>query len=93
MPFDDDFRRRGRKRGKNSAAMEPADAAREDRLPIEVTLFEQTGGFVGAVVENDRRPHALSAVAIHGGDVRPAHAIVGEIVYRTAERPSRARAR
>ena len=39
--------------------MEPADAAGEDGFPIEITGLELRGGFIGAVVEDYRRAHAL----------------------------------
>ena len=46
--------RGGRERGKDSAAVDPAHAAGKDGLPVEVAGLELGGGFVGAVVEDDR---------------------------------------
>ncbi len=58
--------------------MEPADAAGEDGLPVEVARLEQGAGFVAAVVEDDGGAHALAAVAIDGGHVGAVDAVVLE---------------
>ena len=47
--------------------MEPADPRFEDGSPIEVTRLEKGPRFIRAIVENDRPPHAVAAVA-HGLD-------------------------
>ncbi|MFT3961480.1 hypothetical protein [Propionivibrio sp.] len=76
--FHDDVRRRLGKRREDAAAMEPAHAAGEDFLPVEIARLEQAAGLVGAVVEDDGRTHAKAAVAIDRGHVRPAHPVVLE---------------
>ena len=58
--------------------MEPAHAAGEDARPVEVAGLEQRAGLVGAVVEDDGRAHAVAAIAVDGGDVGAAHAVVLE---------------
>ena len=77
--FDDDFRRRGRQRGEDAAAVEPPDAAGEDFLPVEVAGLELRRRFVAAVVEHDRRADALAAVAIDSSHVRAVDAVVLEV--------------
>ena len=77
-PLDDELGRRLGERGEDAAGVEPAHAAGEDRLPVEVAGLEQAAGLVGAVVEDDRRADAVAAVAVDGGDVRPADAVVLE---------------
>ena len=54
-PLDDELGRRLGERGEDAAGVEPAHAAGEDRLPVEVAGLEQRAGLVGAVVEDDRR--------------------------------------
>ena len=54
--LDDHFRSRRRERGEDAARVEPANAAAEDRLPIEVARLEHGAGFVGTVVEQVRAP-------------------------------------
>src|SRR5206468_1333468 len=76
--FDDQLRGCFRERGENSAAVEPAHAAGEDSLPVEVTRFEPRRRFVTAIVEDDRRAHTVAAVAIHGGHVRTGDSVVLE---------------
>ena len=78
------FRGRRRQGGEDAAAVEPAHAAGEDRLPVEVAGLQPGRRLVGAVVENHRRPHAVAPVAVDGGDVRPGHAVVREVLV---ERP------
>ena len=46
--------------------------------PVEIARLEQGAGFVRSVVEDHRRPHAVAAIAVDGGDVRAAHAVVLE---------------
>ena len=48
-------------------------------VPIEIAGLELAGGLVAAVVKNHRRAHALAAVGINRGHVRPAHAVVLEL--------------
>ena len=50
----------------------------EDGLPVEAAGPQEGGGLVRAVVEDDRRAHALAAVAPDLGDVGAAHAVVLE---------------
>ena len=52
--FDDQLGGRRRQRREDAAAVKPADAAAEDRVPVEVAGLEPGGGLVGAVVEHDR---------------------------------------
>ena len=67
----DDGLARGRgERGEDAAAVEPAHAAREDRLPVEVAGLELRRRLVGAVVEHHGRAHALAPVAEDRGHVR-----------------------
>ena len=54
--------------GEEAAGVEPS-AAREDGVPVEVTHAQHLRGFVGAVVEHDRRANAATLVAVHGGHV------------------------
>ena len=58
--------------------MEPADAAREDGLPVEVARFEPRRSLVASVVEHHGRTHTLAAVAVDGGHVGAAHPVVLE---------------
>src|SRR6266446_1444370 len=58
--------------------MEPAHAAGKDFFPIKVSGFQQRRRLVRAVVENHRSTHAVTAVAIDGGNVWPADPIVFE---------------
>ena len=67
-----------RQRGEDAAGVEPAHAAGVNLGPVEVARLEQGAGFVGPVVEDDRRPHAVAAVAVDRGDVGAAHAVVLE---------------
>ena len=76
--FDDEFRGGGGKSSEDSAAMEPADAAGEDFLPVEVAGLEKACGFVAAVVEHDGSANAVSLVAVDGGHVGSANAVVAE---------------
>ena len=64
--------------GEDAAGMEPAHAAGEDPGPVEVAGLEQGAGLVRAVVEDDRRAHAVAAVAVDRGDIGPADAVVLE---------------
>jgi hypothetical protein len=47
-------------------------------VPVEVARLQLARGLVGAVVEDDRRAHAVPLVAVDGGHVRAAHAVVLE---------------
>src|SRR5207253_1867966 len=76
--FDDQLRGGLGESGEDSAAMEPADAAREDGLPVEVARFKPRRSLVASVVEHHGRTHTLAAVAVDGGHVRSADAVVLE---------------
>ena len=78
--FDDDLGRGRRQGGEDAAAVEPADAAGKDGLPVEIARLEQGAGLVAAVVEDHGRAHALAAVAIDGGHVGAVHAVVLEVL-------------
>src|SRR2546429_9660925 len=58
--------------------MEPAHAAAKDFFPIEVSRFQKRRRLVRAVVKNHWSAHAVTPVAIDGGNVRTADAIVLE---------------
>ena len=58
--------------------MEPAHAAGEDARPVEVAGPEHGGRLVGAVIEDHGRTHALAAIAVDGGDIGAADAVVRE---------------
>ena len=79
-------------RREDAAAVEPAHAAAEDRVPVEVARLQLRGGLVGAVVEDDRRAHAVAAIAVDGGHVRPADAVVLEALVERRD-PHRAHLR
>ena len=64
--------------GEDAAGMKPAHAAAEDSRPVEVAGFEQSAGFVRTVIEDDGRAHSKAAVAVNGGDIGPADAVVLE---------------
>ena len=70
----------GGQRGEDAAAVEPAHAAGEDVLPVEIARLELRAGFVAAVVEHHRRAHALAAVAVDRGHVRAVDAVVLEVL-------------
>jgi hypothetical protein len=72
------FARGLRQRGEDAAAVKPAHARAEDFVPVEVARLELARGLVGAVVEDHRRAHAVTLVAVDGGHVRAAHAVVLE---------------
>ena len=80
MRLDDELGGRLRQRREDAAAVEPAHAAAEDRVPVEVARLEQRRGLVGAVVEDDRRADAVAAVAVDRRHVRPAGAVVLEVL-------------
>ena len=65
-------------RGEDAAGMKPAHAAAENLRPVEITGLEQGAGFIRAVVEDDRRAHAVAAIAVNGGHIGPADAVVLE---------------
>ena len=81
-PFDDHLAGGFRQRGKDAAAVEPAHAAGEDRLPVEIARLELRGGFIRAVVEHHRGAHALAAVAVDGGHVGTVDAVVLESLVK-----------
>src|ERR1700722_18170459 len=58
--------------------MKPANAAREDRLPVEVAGLQTGSGLVGAVVEDHRSADAVPAVAVDRGNVRAADTVMRE---------------
>ena len=76
--FDNQVRGGRRQRRKDAAAVKPADARAKDRRPVEVTRLEPRRGFVAAVVEDDGRTHAVTAIAVDGGHVRAPGAVVLE---------------
>src|SRR6185295_5646707 len=49
--------------------MEPTQASGKDLVPRKVTCFELSGRFVAAIIKNNRRSHALSAVTEYGGHI------------------------
>src|SRR5919205_1538907 len=76
--FNDDLGRRLRQRREDAARVEPAHAAREYLVPVEVARLQERGGLVRAVVEDDGGADAVAAVAVDGGEVGAAHAVVLE---------------
>ena len=76
--IDDHLGGRLGERGEDAAAVEPAHAALEDLVPVEVAGLELRGGLVRAIVEDDGGAYAVAAVAVDGGDVGAAHAVVLE---------------
>ena len=76
--FDDDFRSRRRKSGKDTAAVEPAAATGffEDAFPVDIASFELSGGFVRTVVEDDRCPDSAALITVNCGHVRTVDAVV-----------------
>src|SRR5437016_1012862 len=58
--------------------MKPAHAAGKNFIPIEVSRLETRCRLVRAVVKDDRSAHAVTAVTIDGGNVRPTDSIVLE---------------
>ena len=44
--------------------------------------FSRRCGFVGAIVKDDRRAHAMSAIAVNGRHVRAGHAIVRKVLVK-----------
>ena len=58
--------------------MEPAHALGKDFVPVEVSRLETRRRLVSPVVKDDRSAHAVTAVAIDGGNVRTADPIVLE---------------
>ncbi len=77
--FDGEFGAVGGERGEDAAGVEPAHATRKNRPPVHVAGFHLRRGLVAAVIENDRRTNALPAIAVDGGHVGPAHAVVFEV--------------
>src|SRR5438445_287025 len=62
--------------------MEPAHAAGKDFIPVEISRLETRRRFVSPVVKNHRSAHAVTAVAIDGGNVRTADSIVLEALIK-----------
>jgi len=62
--------------------VEPAYAAGEDGIPVEIARLQQRGGFVRAIVEHDRRAHAVAAITVHSGHVRAVDAVVLETLVK-----------
>src|SRR2546425_4099948 len=58
--------------------MEPAHAPGKNVVPVEVSRLETRRSLVRPVVENHRSAHAITSVAIDGGNVRPADTVVLE---------------
>ncbi len=56
--------------------MEPAAATGENCGPIKISRLQQSGRFVGAVVEHHRRPDAGATVAVDGSHVGATDAVV-----------------
>ena len=83
--LDDELARRLGECREDAAGVEPAHAPREDRLPVEVAGLEEPAGLVGAVVEDDRRTDAVTAIAVDGGDVGPANAVVLELLVEGSD--------
>lgn len=75
-PLDDDLGRGVGQRREDAARVEPLHPAGEDGGPVEVAGLEPRRGLVRPVVEDHRRADALAAVAVDGGEVRPADAVV-----------------
>ena len=69
--LDDEFRCRLGERREDAAAVEPAYPGPEDRRPVEVSRFQPGRGFVTAVIEHDRRAHAVTTIAVDGGHGHP----------------------
>ncbi len=70
----------GESAAKDSAGVDPFDAAREDGRPVEVAGLELGGGLVGAVVEDDGSADAEALIAIDGGHVGAGDAVVLEVL-------------
>src|SRR5258706_10362332 len=73
-----------RQRCEDSATMEPADAAGEDRVPVEVAGFEAGGSLVAPILKDLRRPDTLAAIAVDRRDIGASDALVLETLV---ERP------
>src|SRR5437899_7676011 len=58
--------------------MEPAHAPGKNFVPVEVSRLETRRCLVRPVVENHRSAHAVTSVAVDGGNVRTADPIVLE---------------
>ena len=76
--LDYQFAGGARQSRKNPATVEPAHAFAEDPGPVEVPRFELGCRLVGPVVEHDRGPHAITAVAVDGRHVGTADTVVGK---------------
>ena len=59
--------------------MKPPHAAGHDRLPVKIAWLQERARFVRAIVEDDRRSHAVPLIAIDGGHVWTANAIMLEM--------------
>src|ERR1700687_5036891 len=58
--------------------MKPANAAGENRLPIEIARLQPRRRFVRSVVEDYRRADAVAAIAVNCCDIRASNAVVVE---------------
>src|SRR5258706_10024039 len=58
--------------------MKPAYAAREDRFPVKVARLEARRCLIRAIIENDGCTHAVPAIAIDRGHIRPGDTIMLE---------------
>jgi len=67
--LNDQLSRCLRKSCENPAAVKPPDAASENCLPVEIAGFQLSSRFIRAIVENYRRPHSISTVAVDGSDI------------------------
>jgi hypothetical protein len=76
--LDDQFPRRLGQRREDPAAVEPAHAAGEDGVPIEVTGLQAGRGFVRPVIKDDGRAHSETAIAVDRRHVRARDAVVRE---------------
>src|SRR2546426_475667 len=56
--------------------MKPAHAIAKNRCPVKVARLQLRGSFISAVIKHDRRPHAVTAIAVHSRDVWPGHSVM-----------------
>jgi hypothetical protein len=60
--------------------VEPSDTLRKERIEVEISRFEQSCRFIGAVVEHDGSPRTLTAVGPHERHIGTAHTIVLKVL-------------
>src|SRR6266702_363412 len=60
--------------------MEPAHTIRKDRLPVEIARLQLRRGLVRAVIEHNRRANSKALIAIHRRHIRPAYAVMLELL-------------